>query len=120
VWNISAGFTDTSSLAIVASGQGAGLSLAELPGWVGTVIPGDAGASHVMTLSATQGEVHNVPQEAIRLEDNYAAAYNANPVDTSYFSIIGNVVTVATGTIFVGVMMDFDVMFEDPVLPAAS
>jgi len=120
IWNIAAGFADTSTLSSGVSGQGIALSYAEHPGWVGTVLPADSGAAHQMVLKATMAEIQNVPQTAIDTDDQYAAAYNANPVDTAYFSVIGNVVSVATGSIFVGVLMEFDVTFEDATLLVPS
>jgi hypothetical protein len=120
VWNIAAGFSDSSTVSAGASGQGIGLSCAEQPGWIGTVIPADAGTAHEMVFKATMGQIQNVPQAAIASEDNYAAAYNANPVDTAYFTVTGNIITASTGSIFVGVMLEFDVTFEDPVLLPVS
>jgi hypothetical protein len=120
VWNIAAGFTDTSTVSAGASGQGIGLSYAEQPGWIGSMLPADSGQSHEMILKATMSQIHNVPPVAIATDDQYAAAYNANPVDTAYFTIVGNIITVATGNIFVGVLLEFDVTFEDPYMLTAS
>jgi len=73
-----------------------------------------------MTLKATMGQVHNVPQQSIETEDDYAAAYNANPVDTAYFDIVGNCVAASTDTLTIGVFLEFDVTFEDPYMVASS
>jgi hypothetical protein len=120
VWNIAAGFSDLSTVSAGASGQGIGLSCAEQPGWIGIMLPTTGGKSHEMVLKATTAQIHNVPQVAVDTDDSYAAAYNASPVDTTYLTITGNVVSVPTGSLFVGVLLEFDVTFEDPVLLPVS
>jgi hypothetical protein len=90
-----------------------------LPGWIGWVLPITGGAAHTMTFKATMAQVHNVPEDAVRIEDDYAAAYNANPVDTAFFSIVGNTPS-ATDTITIGVFIEYDVMFEDPFMVTSS
>jgi len=118
-WAVSAGFTDLSTISYGISGDGIGLSYAEFPGWIGMIIPQSYATPHTMTLKATIAQINNVPEQSVRLEDNYAAAYNANPVDTCYLNIVGNTYG-ATSTIYVGVFLEFDVTFEDPTLMAAS
>jgi hypothetical protein len=119
-WNIAAGFSDNSSLSGVISGAGAALSFAEYPGAIGWVLPNASGPSHTMSLTATMAQIHNVPEQSVRIEDSYAAAYNANPVDTAYFNIIGNCISATTDSIFVGVFLEQEVMFEDPYLVGSS
>jgi hypothetical protein len=118
-WCIAAGFSDVSSLSAGISGSGIALSYAELPGWIGKLLPKGPIPAHTMSLKATMAQVHNVPEQAVRIEDNYAAAYNANPTDTAYFNIIGNVGS-GTDTIEIGVFLEFDVTFEDPFMVASS
>jgi hypothetical protein len=119
IWNVAAGFTDSSTLSAGISGAGLDLAYAELPGWIGWLMPLASGPSHTMTFKALMGQIHNVPESAIKIDDQYAAAYNANPVDTAYFNIVGNTAA-STDTLTVGVFIDFDVTFEDPYTVASS
>jgi hypothetical protein len=119
IWGLSAGFTDLSTLSYGISGDGAAVSFSEFPGWVSNLISTSYATPQIMTLKATIAQINNVPEQAVKIEDNFAAAYNANPVDTCYFSIIGNT-TGSTSTINIGVYIEYDVTFEDPILMAAS
>jgi hypothetical protein len=119
-WNLACGFADVSSLSAGISGKGIALSYAELPGWIGTNLTAGAVPSKSMIQKATMSQIHNVSPSAISVEDNYAAAYNADPVDLAYFNIIGNDISANTSSIDIGVFLEFDVTFEDPFMLAAS
>jgi hypothetical protein len=119
-WNLACGFMDVSSLSAGVAGAGIAATYAELPGWIATVLPHGTGPTKTMRQRATMAQVHNVPQSAIDVEDSYAAAYNASPVDTAYFNLVGNCIQTNTETIYVTVYLEFDVTFEDPFPLAAS
>jgi hypothetical protein len=65
-------------------------------------------------------DIHGVQESSISSEDNYAALYNASPVDTAYFFFLASAPGGGTRTVHVILSFEFDATFEDPYLLAAS
>jgi len=115
------GFSDTNSLPSAAGGSALSTCTpyAELPGWKFGLYstyqdPVRFGAQQTMA------NIHGVTEVAISTEDDYAALYNASPVDIAYFYFIASAPGGGTRTVHVVLSLEFDVSFEDPYLLGAS
>jgi hypothetical protein len=115
------GFSDTNSLPSAAGGSALSTCTpyAELPGWKCGVY---STYQDPVKFSAQRrmSDIHGVQESSITSEDNYAALYNASPVDTAYFYFLASAPGGGTRSVHVILSFEFDATFEDPYLLAAS
>jgi len=116
-----AGFSDLSTLPTVPSGSGsvncAGQS--ELRGWKSCVVNPFAEPAR-MEFAARVCDIEGVTESSVLSEDNYSAAYNANPVDVAWFSMQALTLGSSTGVTYAQFEIEFDIQFEEPILLAQS
>jgi hypothetical protein len=118
---VAAGFSDLSGLPAVATGGiGSIVPNAELPGWR-SIFAGDYGSQpQKLQFAATIADIESVTPTTVLAEDNYSALYNADPADLAYFSVQAQAIAGNTQSVEIVAHFEFDVIFEEPILMAAS
>ena len=112
-----AGFNTTQTLPTFPSGSVVAnpYTTGELPGWTSLIQDAYSG-TRKMNFQRTVANVLGLKDSQIMSEDNYAAAYNADPTDIAYFQVIamnaGDNGSVSDAEI--GISCEFDVQFESP------
>jgi len=119
---LAAGFSDIVTIPTLPSGS-ATVNIApnsELRGWKCAVVPGQSGPVTRMQFEAQIADIEGVMPASVLAEDNYAALYNANPADVSFFTVQTQCISAEAASTAVQIEMEFDVIFEQPVLLPAS
>jgi hypothetical protein len=119
--SLACGYSDLSTIpSLPTSAQATVSPYGELNGWKSALIPSGGAPTVKMAFQSPINQIEGVKPSSVLTEDDYAAAYNANPANTAFFTVKANGLDGFDAVLQVQLELEFDVQFEQPILLAAS